>query len=164
MALHVWIRMTKRRTINVEFVMKSVAVVTVAAAVLGGPLFAQENKPVPKDSIRVFIPGCTKGYILTAGRRTEDEPDTAGIPEGMHLRMNGPKKILEEIKAHEGSMIAVTGLMKKGQYKPDGVSIGGGIRITPGPAPGGQPGNPGGGQIMIDIEGWRPIVGSCPSR
>src|SRR5689334_2492576 len=99
MALHVWIRMNKRRTINVEFVMKSVAVVTVAAAVLGGSLFAQENKPVPKDSVRVFIPGCTKGYVLTAGRRTEDEPDTAGIPEGMHVRMNGPKKILEEIKA-----------------------------------------------------------------
>jgi hypothetical protein len=63
-------------------------------------------------------------------------------------------------------MIVVTGLMKKGQYKPDGVSIGGGVRITPGPTPtnGSLPGSPSGGQILIDVEGWRPIVGDCPSR
>jgi hypothetical protein len=146
--------------------MRTIAVITVAVAVLNGPLAAQEMKPVPKDSVRVFIPGCTRGYVFTAGPFTQHEPGNAEIPEGMHLRMNGPKKLMAEIKAHEGSMVEITGLMKKGQYKPDGIGIGGGVRISPGPSPtgGNVPGNPAGGQILIDVEGWRPIVGNCPSR
>src|SRR6266581_6809777 len=111
--------------------MRTAVVITIAVALLSGPLVAQENKPVPKDSVRVFIPGCTKGFIFTAGRRTEDEPGSVDVPQGMHLRMNGPKKMMAEIKAHEGSMIEITGLMKKGQYKPGGVRIGG-VRISPG--------------------------------
>ena len=146
--------------------MRTAAVITVAVGVLSGLLVAQENKPVPKDSVRVFVPGCTRGFIFTAGRRTQDEPGSLVIPEGMHLRMNGPKKMMAEIKAHEGSMIEITGLMKKGQYKPDGVGIGGGVRIAPGPASAGGSlsGNPGVNQLLVDVEGWRPIVGACPSR
>ena len=55
-------------------------------------------------------------------------------------------------------MIEITGLMKKGQYNPDGVGIGRGVRITPGSEPTGgrQPGHPIGSQIQIDVEGWRP--------
>ena len=97
--------------------MRTTAIIAVAVAMLSGPLVAQETKPVPKDSARVFVPGCTKGFIFTAGHRTQDEPGSAEIPEGMHLRMNGPKKVMAEIKAHEGSMIEITGLVKKGQYK-----------------------------------------------
>ncbi len=146
--------------------MRTTFIITVAVAVFSGPLIAQESKPVPKDSVRVLIPGCTKGFIFTAGPRTQDEPGSVDIPDGMHLRMNGPKKMMAEIKAHEGSMIAITGLIKKGQYKPDGVGIGGGVRVTPAspPAGGSMPGNPSVGQILIDVEGWRPAVGRCPSR
>jgi hypothetical protein len=72
--------------------------------------------------------------------------------------------VIAEIKAHEGSMVGITGLMKKGQYAP-GVAIGGGVRISPGSSgTGGLVGNPGGDQIYIDVEGWRPVPGSCPSR
>src|SRR6059058_3803284 len=116
---------------SVELPFMKTAVVVVAVAVLSVPLAAQEKKPVPKDSVRVSIPGCTKGYVFTAGRRTADEPGSVDVPEGMHLRMNGPKKLMAEIKSHEGSMIEITGLMKKGQYR-EGVGIGGGVRITPG--------------------------------
>jgi hypothetical protein len=146
--------------------MRTAAAIVVAVAVLSGPLVAQETKPVPKDSVRVAIPGCTKGYIFTAGPRTQDEPGSVDVPEGMHLRMNGPKKIMAEIKAHEGSMIQITGLMKKGQSKPDGVGIGGGVRIAPGPgsAGGGLSPTSGVSQVLIDVEGWRPIAGGCPSR
>jgi len=145
--------------------LRTTVVITAAVALLSGPLGAQENKPVPKDSVRVFIPGCTKGFVFTAGRRTQDQPGNVDIPEGMHLRMNGPKKMMAEIKAREGSMIEITGLMRKGQYKPDGVRIGG-VRISPGRAPsdGSLPGNPGVSQMLIDLEGWRPLVGDCPSR
>src|ERR1700722_10144972 len=100
-------------------------IAAVVVAILSGPLVAQETKPVPKDSARAFIPGCTKGFIFTAGHRTEDQAGSAEIPEGMHLRMNGPKKVMAEIKAHEGTMIELTGLVKKGQYKPGGLGIGG---------------------------------------
>src|SRR5215203_4670392 len=82
-------------------------------------LAAQETKPVPKDSVRVYLTGCTKGRVFTAGPRMEDPPSNAEIREGTHLRMNGPKQLMQEIKAQEGSMmVGITGLMKKGQYGP----------------------------------------------
>ena len=139
--------------------------IVVAVAVLTGRLVAQEQKPVPKDSVRVSIPGCTRGYIFTAGRRTVDEPGSVSVPEGLHFRMNAPKKMIAEIKAQEGSMIEITGVTKKGQFKPDGVGIGGGVRVGPGPgAPGVSLGSPVANQISIDLEGWRPVEGRCPSR
>jgi hypothetical protein len=143
--------------------MRTTAIIIVAIACLGGLAAAQENKPVPKDSRRVSIPGCTKGYIFTAGPRTEDQPGRFDIPEGIHLRMNGPKKLMAEIKAHEGSTVEITGLMKKEQFRPDGVGIGGGVRVSPGPA-GGLSAGAGASQSFIDVESWRPAGGSCPSR
>ena len=134
------------------------------AAMLSGPLGAQEKKPVPKDSIRVFVPGCSKGFVFTAGPRTEDQTGGSAVPEGMHLRMSGSKNMMAEIKGQEGSRIEITGLMKKGQAG-SGIAVGRGVRITGGPpaAGGGLP-SPGGRQIMIDVEGWRRVIGNCPSR
>jgi len=146
--------------------MRPTAVITLAIAVLGAALIAQETKPVPKDSVRVTVPGCTKGYIFTAGAKTADEPARGDVPEGMRIRMNAPKKMMAEIKAHEGSMIEITGLMKKGQYMPGGVGLGGGVRLGAGQDPTASVAGSSqmAGQIQIDVEGWRPFVGSCPSR
>jgi hypothetical protein len=146
--------------------MRTIAGLTTAIALAAAALGAQETKPVPKDSVRVAIPGCTKGYIFTAVRRTVDEPGSADIPEGMHLRMNAPKKMMAEIKAQEGSMIQIVGVMKKGQVNPTGVRIGGGVTVSPGPSgPGGGFGpGPGVNQMVIDVEGWRPATGSCPGK
>ena len=141
------------------------AIIVIAVTALSARLVGQERKPVPKDSVRVSIPGCTKGYIFTAGRRTVDEPGSVSVPEGMHFRMNGPKKMIAEIKAQEGSMIEITGITKRGQYMPDGVGVGGGVRIGPGPGPtSGGLGSPVASQIAIDVEGWRPVAGGCPTR
>jgi hypothetical protein len=142
------------------------AIALVIAALAAGSLTAQEQKPVPKDSVRVFVPGCSKGYVFTAGRRTEDQPGGSVVPEGTHLRMNGPKATIAEIKGQEGSRIEITGLIKKGQIAQDGVAVGGGVRISGGPSPtgGGLMPNPGVRQIVIDVEGWRRISGDCPSR
>ena len=133
-----------------------------------GVLAAQETKPVPKDSVRVYVTGCTKGRVFTAGPRLEDPPSNLEIREGTHLRMNGPKKVLEQIKAHEGSMmVGITGLMKKGQYAPGGVSLGGGVRIAPAPSSPGPSASIGGAgveQASIDVETVRPVAGRCPSR
>jgi hypothetical protein len=144
-----------------------VAPFLVAAALVAPLLRAQERKPVPKDSARVFVPGCSKGYVFTAGTRTEDQPGGTVVPEGVHLRMNGPKKLISEIKGQEGSRIEITGLVKRGQFL-DGVNVGGGVRISGGPAPNGGGAsvgaNIGGGQIAIDVEGWRRISGDCPGH
>jgi hypothetical protein len=146
--------------------MRTTTLVFAAAAMLSGAVAAQEHKPVPKDSERVSIPGCTKGYVFTASRRTVDEPGSVSVPEGTHFRMNAPKKLIAEIKAEEGTMIEITGITKKGQYLPGGVGIGGGVRVGPGPRMGG--GTPGGSpvadQLSIDVEGWRALDGRCPTR
>ena len=138
----------------------------VALAIITVPLVAQETKPVPKGSVRVAIPGCSKGYIFTAAPRTEEAPGSVDVPPGMHFRMNAPKKMMAEIKAHEGDLIEITGLMKKGQYGPSGIGIGG-VRITPG-SPNPQSGTLSMGapvyQQVIDVEGWRPVAGDCSSR
>ncbi len=147
--------------------MRIVITALVALALSGAAAGAQETKPVPKDSARVSVPGCTKGRIFTAGPRTVDEPGSFEIPEGMHLRMNGPKKLMNEIKAHEGSLIEITGLVRKGQYREEGIPLGGGVRIGPGPAPGGGTGmsvNMAPNVIQIDVEGWRPLAGACRTR
>jgi len=133
----------------------------IATALWGGPLAAQETKPVPKDSVRGTIAGCTKGVVFTAGPRDSDQIGRLDVPEGMHLRMTGPKALMAEIKAHEGAAIEITGLMKKGQYDQTGVNVGGGVRIAPGgssasgrPAPMASP-------SYIDVESWRQVEGSC---
>src|SRR5262245_1271930 len=138
------------------------------AVSLSALLIAQEEKkPVPKDSVRVSIPGCSKGYVFTAARRTTEEAGSADIPEGMRLRMNGSKTLMNEIKTHEGQLIQITGLMKRSQYKP-GVGIGGGVRVMPGSSPAGG-GSMSSSPMMasppsIDVEGWRPATGDCSSR
>jgi hypothetical protein len=134
-----------------------------AAAVSVGAIAAQEPKPVPKDSMRVSIPGCAKGYVFTVAARTPDQPGTADLPEGLHLRMNAPKKLMNEIKAHEGSMIEITGLMKKEESGPGGLRIGG-VRIAPRASTGGLSGAPTSSAIPIDVESVRQIPGSCRTR
>ena len=145
--------------------MKVIAALLTALA-LSVALAAQETKPVPKDSVRVFVPGCSKGAMFTAGRRTEDQPGGSAVPEGTRLRMNGPKKLMSEIKAQEGTRIEITGLIKKGQVGQEGVAIGRGIRVSPGNSGpsagfGGMP-SPASSQTMIDVEGWRHLPGECP--
>ena len=145
--------------------MRNTAAITVALAMLSGPLAAQDTKPVPKDSVRGSIPGCAKGNVFTAGPRNSDQVQRPDVPEGMHLRMNGPKQLMAEIKAHEGSMIEITGLMKKGQYNQTGVNLGGGVRITPGSSPAaGRPAPPVASPSYIDVESWHQVEGDCPSR
>ena len=142
------------------------AIALVLAVSTIGPTVAQEQKAVPKDSVRLRVPGCAKGYSFTAGRPSEDQPGGTAVPEGTHLRMNGPRKIMAEIKGNEGSRIEITGLVKKGQAAQPGIGIGGGVRVGgggSGPAVGmGSMPTPGGNQLMIDVEGWRRIAGDCP--
>lgn len=140
-----------------------------AAAAATTLIHAQEQKPVPKDSVRVYIPGCAHDRIFIAYPPTEDRPGGTAVPEGTRLRMNGPKALMTDIKGHEGTRIELTGLMKRGQTGPEGLRVGRGVRVMPGnggPSAGlgGGMGSPVAGQILIDVEGWRQLPGDCPQR
>lgn len=138
---------------------------TLAALLTAIAATAQEPKPVPKDSVRVFVPGCTKGYMFTVGQSTEEQPGRSHLPEGMHLRMSVPKKAMAELKKQEGFMIELTGLMRQDDVVQDGVGFGR-LRVGPGPSMsgGGALPAPGGNQVVIDVESWRRVPGDCPLR
>jgi hypothetical protein len=133
--------------------------------VFGASIAAQEPKPVPKDSVRVSVPGCTKGYMFTAGPRTEDQPGRSNISEGTHFRMHVPRKSMDELRKYEGTMIEITGLVRRDDLVQDGVGFGR-LRVSPGPSMsgGGTLPSPGAGQVVIDVEGWRRVPGDCPLR
>jgi hypothetical protein len=135
---------------------------------LGSLVHAQERK-VPSDSERVAIPGCARNRTFIVGERAEGEPVRSDVAPGRRFRLAGPKKLLEEIKAREGSMIEVTGLARKQDiHGPGGISVlGGRVRIG-GALP--RDGNadpmrdPNYGEAVLDLESWRPLGGSCPAR
>jgi hypothetical protein len=132
---------------------------------LSSPFLLAQEKPVPKDSVRLFINGCAKGRVFIVGERREDQPGRSDVRPGTRLRMNGPKKVMDEIKAREGTEIEITGLIRKGQELPGGVALGGGVSIGAGPPVGGNASrSPNMNiQVMIDVEGYRTLVGSCPN-
>ena len=147
--------------------MRRTTLALLAVSALAGLAHAQEQKPVPNNSVRVLVPGCAKGRIFTAYPPTADRESSSAVPEGTHLRMNGPKAVMADIKGTEGSRIEITGLMKKGQVGPEGVNIGRGVRVMPGnggpSSPlGGGAGSPVAGQLLIDVESLRHLPGECP--
>ena len=126
---------------------------------------AQEMKKVPKDSVRVSIPGCAKGAAFTVGRLSADQPGESTVAEGLRLHMNGPKKLLADIKAHESKRIEITGIVKRDDLVPNQVNLGKGVSISAGPAtPASGTGVPIASRAQIDLEGWRQIPGECPAR
>ncbi|MBM3809966.1 MAG: hypothetical protein FJW22_17500 [Acidimicrobiia bacterium] len=140
---------------------------TVIALMLIGasssPLSTQE-RPVPKDSARLSISGCARGRVFTVRRDPEHESRGVLLEEGMKIRLEGDKKMLDEIKAHESSVIEITGLMNRSEMTQPGIGLAGGrVRITPvmpaGRAAGRDPGPP---PAIIDVESYRLLNASCP--
>jgi hypothetical protein len=135
---------------------------------IGISLGAQEEKPVPKDSVRVSIPGCSKGSAFVVTESPEAERTSIEIKAGRRFRLTGKKDLLNEIKAREGYMIEVTGIIRRNDLSgPGGISLGGGrVRI------GGTQPAAGGGSVtnrapesmnaIIDVEGFRPLGAPCP--
>lgn len=134
---------------------------------IGLSLAAQEEKPVPKDSVRVSIPGCSKGSAFVVTESPEGERTSIEITAGRRFRLTGKKPVLDEIKAREGYIIEVTGIIRKNDLQgPGGISLGGGrVRIGGGPpvSNGGSPTQaPQSGNPILDVEGFRPLGESCP--
>ena len=145
--------------------MKPLLLVTVMT-VSGGLLIAQE-KAVPKDSVRLTIPGCAYDRLFIVDSSPEHEMPRSDIKPGRRLRLSGPKKMLEEIKARQSDMVELTGLMRKSDLIEQGVGLAGGsVRIMPGRSPVGATGGPDSTvtQAVIDVESWRPLNVTCPAR
>jgi hypothetical protein len=134
-------------------------------------LSAQEQeKKVPKDSVRLTIPGCVNGRTFTVMRREQPEPIDAEVPVGRRFRLNGKKDVLKEMNEQKATMVEVTGLARRSQVQQGGIPIAGGrIRIG-----GAQPQVPVGGggarpelyynEAIFDVESWRSLPDSCPAR
>jgi len=129
-------------------------------------LLSAQERPVPKDSARLSISGCARGRAFTVGRDPEHE-SSFKLELGMKLRLEGDKKVLNEIKAREGSMVEITGLMKQSEMVQPGVGLAGGkIRITPvmPSSRGGAPRDPGPSPPVFDVESYRLLNASCADR
>jgi hypothetical protein len=132
-----------------------------------GALFAQERK-VPGDSVRVSIPGCAKGSAFVVTASPEGDRTSTEVVTGRRFRLTGKKDLLNEIKKREGTMVEVTGIIRKSDLSgPGGISLGGGrVRIGGGPpldsGVGGPARAPQSANAIIDVEGWRPLADSCP--
>ena len=142
---------------------------TAAAALLlalsAAALVAQGEPGVPKDSALVSINGCAKNGIFTVGDRREDQPGTLEIQPGRRFRLNGPKALLNEIKAHRRTVMQVTGLIRKADVPPQGISVAGG-RVRIGGAvprdPISDPSRyPAYNQPVIDVRSWKALTGDC---
>jgi len=129
-------------------------------------LLSAQERPVPKDSARLSIAGCARGRVFTVDRGPEHESRGTDLALGSKVRLEGQKKLLDEIKAREGSMVEITGLMKQSDTVQPGVGLAGGrVRITPVmPAGRGVSRDPGPQPPVLDVESWRLLNASCPSR
>src|SRR6188508_1219484 len=130
-------------------------------------LLSAQERPVPKDSTRLSISGCANGRVFTVGRDPEHESSFV-MELGTKVRLEGDKKVLAEVKKHEGTMVEVTGLMKQSDVVQPGVGLAGGkVRITPvmpnnnGRSPGAAPPPP---APVLDVESYRLLNASCPNR
>ena len=135
-----------------------------------GVLADAQEREVPRDSARVSIAGCAKDRTFISAR-SEHAASNADVEPGSRFRLNGPKKLLEEIKRQERqqSMVEVTGLVRKSQLGgPGGISIAGGrIRLggaTPRDRIRDPARDPAYNQVVFDVESWRPLPDSCPAR
>ena len=121
---------------------------------------------MPKDSTRLSISGCANGRVFTVGRDPEHESSFV-MELGTKLRLEGDKKVLADIKAHEGSMVEVTGPDEAVGRGPAWC----GSRRWPGAHHTGHAEQPhrrtrprAVAAPMLDVESYRLLNASCPKR
>jgi len=141
------------------------AVLLACAAVV-----AAQERPVPKDSVRVTVAGCIKGHSVITMARDSTEPMGSRIAPGRRLRLSGNKQLVKDLRAEKRQLVEVTGLIRESQLKESGIPIGKGGRIRIGGGspvsrdPAGDPRrDPLVNEPVMDVESWRPLPETCPS-
>lgn len=146
--------------------MTTQAVALFLAASLAAVVAAQETK-VPEDSQLVSINGCAKNGNFIVGDRREDQPGSLDIEPGRRFRLEGAKKLLNDIKAHQRTAMQVTGLIRKVDVNgPQGVGVlGGRVRIGGARVPQDPISNPARdpayNQSVMDVRSWKALTGDC---
>ena len=141
-----------------------------ALALLSSAFLAgQEQAKVPKDSARIAIPGCSRDRVFIVADAPNHEPIGTRLEPGRRFRLAGKRELLDAIKAREGTMVEVTGLVRKADLeRSGGVRLfGGRVRIG-----GAQPQAPLSdvqrnstyAEVVLDVESYRMLTESCPSR
>jgi hypothetical protein len=144
-------------------------VLAAAVVVFGAAIAAQEQAKVPKDSARIAIPGCTRDRTFIVADAPNHEPVGTRLEPGRRFRLAGKKDLLDDIRRREGTMVEVTGLVRKADLEgPSGVRLfGGRVRIG-----GAQPQAPLSDvqrnsqytEVVLDVESFRMLTDPCPSR
>jgi hypothetical protein len=102
--------------------------------------------------------------VFTVGRDPDHESSFV-MELGSKVRLEGDKKVLAEVKKHEGTMVEITGLMKQSDVVQPGVGLAGGkVRIAPVmPSPNGRSPavDPGPQAPILDVESYRLLNASC---
>jgi hypothetical protein len=139
------------------------------ALISGALLAAQEQAKVPKDSARIAIPGCTRDRVFTVADAPNHEPVGTRLEPGRRFRLAGKRELLDDIKRREGTMVEVTGLVRKSDLEGSGGVrlFGGRVRIG-----GAQPQAPLSdvqrnstyAEVVLDVESYRMLTEPCPAR
>jgi hypothetical protein len=126
---------------------------------------AQEERRVPSDSSRITIPGCARDRSFIVDVPQGREVAATGIQPGRRFRLSGERELLDDIKRREGTMVEITGLVRKADLAgPGGIRLlGGRIRIG-GTQPRDSMRDPMYNQIVIDVESFQLLPDRCSDR
>jgi hypothetical protein len=133
-----------------------------ALLVAATALPAAQEKPVPSDSARITIPGCAKDRAFVVDQPHGREIAASDIQPGRRFRLSGKREVLADIHRREGTMVEITGLVRKSDLAgPGGVRLfGGRVRIGGAPQRDAMR-DPMYNQVVIDVEGFQLLPDSC---
>ena len=129
---------------------------------------AAQEKPLPKNEVRVQVPGCAYNRTFITASAPTGEP-VGAIAEGRRLKLSASKEVLAAIKKQAPSMLEITGRIRRADLDDArGIAVGAGVRIGGGrpQAPTASAGRPdfGYNEVLIDVESYRLLPDRCPAR
>src|SRR5688500_7589846 len=87
-------------------------VLIAVATALSTVAVAAQVKPLPKNEVRVQIPGCAYSRTFISGSAPAGEP-VGAIAEGRRFKMSASKELLASITMQAPSMIEITGRIRR---------------------------------------------------
>jgi len=82
---------------------------------------APEGRKIPDDSVEIATTGCLKGRVFTATQPREDFMRRGPNVTGRSFRLNGPRKLIDIVKTHDGDLVEVVGLVRKNDLRDTGL-------------------------------------------
>ena len=76
-----------------------------------------EEKKIPDDSVEIATTGCLKGRVFTATQPREDFMRRGPNVTGRSFRLNGPRKLIDLVKTHDGDLVEIVGLVRKNDLR-----------------------------------------------